>query len=115
VARLLDGASLHSDREAAAIEPSSLQIARAESTIEISNAAPRRTMLSRVHARHDTIDPLALPPSLVCSTCDQPLRYLRSHVGGVSVRHPEQWDYFECVAGCGAYQYRPRTRKLRRV
>ena len=61
-----------------------------------------------------TVDPQLTPPSVVCPTCDTPLRYLRSHVGGVG-RHPEQWDYFECTAGCGLFQYRQRTRKLRRV
>jgi CheY-like chemotaxis protein len=115
VARLRDEASALRDRAAGASEESSVQVARAEHAIEIANAAQRRTMLSRVHARHDTIDPPAVPPSLFCPTCDQPLRYLRSHVGGVSARHPEQWDYFECAAGCGAYQYRQRTRKLRRI
>jgi hypothetical protein len=40
------------------------------------------------------------------------LQYDCSHVGGVSARHPEQWDYFLC-AKHGAFQYRHRTRKLR--
>jgi hypothetical protein len=40
--------------------------------------------------------------------------YEHSHVGGVSQRHPEQWDYYRCSA-CGRFQYRQRTRKLRRV
>jgi two-component system, cell cycle response regulator DivK len=114
VARLLDEASTLCDRAAAPIEDSARQVASAESALE-TDAARRRTMMSRVHARHATIDPPTLPPSLVCPICDQPLRYVRSHVGGVSARHPEQWDYFECVAGCGEYQYRQRTRKLRRV
>jgi CheY-like chemotaxis protein len=54
-------------------------------------------------------------PALICPQCDQPLRYRRSHVGGVSERHLEQWDYFECGGGCGTFQYRERTRKLRKV
>ncbi len=29
-------------------------------------------------------------------------------------RHAEQWDYYECPTGCGPFQYRHRTRKLRR-
>jgi hypothetical protein len=37
-----------------------------------------------------------------------------SCIGGVNARHPEQWDYFICAA-CGAFQYRQRTRKLRRL
>jgi hypothetical protein len=43
------------------------------------------------------------------------LQYLRSHVGGVSALNSEQWDYYECAAGCGTFQYRQRTRKLRQV
>jgi hypothetical protein len=33
---------------------------------------------------------------LVCPSCDRPLRYRRSHIGGVSTRYPEQWDEFVC-------------------
>ncbi len=72
-------------------------------------------MLSRAYDRHDTTEPPVAPPALVCPSCDQPLRYVKSHIGGVSVRHQEQWDYFECEGGCGTFQYRQRTRKLRRV
>lgn len=43
-----------------------------------------------------------------------PLQYERSHIGGVSHVHAEQWDDYECAA-CGTFQYRQRTRKLRRV
>ena len=32
----------------------------------------------------------------------------------VSERHAEQWDEFRCAAGCGAFEYRHRTRRLRR-
>src|SRR5947209_3732947 len=74
-----------------------------------------RQVLSRAHLRHDTTTPPIQPPILVCPLCDQPLLYKRSHVGGVSARHPEQWDYFECASGCGSFQYRERTRKLRKV
>ncbi len=78
-------------------------------------AEARRVLLSRTHVRHDTTEPPIPAPTLVCPSCDQPLKYLRSHVGGVSARHSEQWDYYECGAGCGTFQYRQRTRKLRRV
>jgi len=64
--------------------------------------------------RFDTTHPPIMPPSLQCPSCDGPLQYVRSHVGGVSARHSEQWDYFECPS-CGTFQYRQRTRKLRRV
>jgi two-component system cell cycle response regulator DivK len=71
--------------------------------------------LSRLFSREVTTTPPELPPTLVCPMCDQPLQYRTSHVGGVSERHREQWDYFECLNGCGDFQYRQRTRKLRKV
>ena len=81
--------------------------------------APRdatgRRALSRLFSREVTTTPPELPPTLVCPMCDQPLQYRASHVGGVSERHREQWDYFECPNGCGDFQYRQRTRKLRKV
>jgi two-component system, cell cycle response regulator DivK len=91
------------------------QLTRSESLLEHSRATTRRVMLSRAHNRRDTTTPPAPPPSLLCPTCDQPLRYVKSHIGGVSERHPEQWDYYECAVGCGTHQYRQRTHKLRRV
>ena len=65
--------------------------------------------------RGDTVVPPTPPPTLTCPNCDKPLRYLRSHLGGVSVKHREQWDYFECPRRCGTFEYRTRTRKLKRV
>jgi CheY-like chemotaxis protein len=92
------------------------QLEHSNELIERSQAtAYKRTMLSRTHIRQDTTEPQIAPPALICPQCDLPLRYLRSHVGGVSVRHPEQWDYFECTAACGTFQYRERTRKIRKV
>ena len=70
---------------------------------------------SRQLSREDTTMPPLTPPELLCPTCDKPLTYQRSHVGGVSERHREQWDYYECASGCGTFQYRQRTRKLRHV
>jgi CheY-like chemotaxis protein len=75
----------------------------------------RQRMLSHTHVRHDTTTPPIAPPSLVCPKCDRALIYRRSHIGGVSARHPEQWDYFECPNSCGTFQYRERTHKLRQV
>jgi DNA-binding response OmpR family regulator len=71
--------------------------------------------LKKAHRRGDTISPPIAAPTLVCPLCDRPLTYRRSHVGGVSSKHAEQWDYFDCEAGCGTFQYRARTRKLRKV
>jgi CheY-like chemotaxis protein len=73
----------------------------------------RRPVLSRLHQRGDTTSPPKVPPPLVCPACDALLIYLRSQLGGVSERHAEQWDYYECPNGCGPFQYRHRTRKLR--
>jgi CheY-like chemotaxis protein len=75
---------------------------------------PRRG-LSRSHVRGETAAPPALPPGLICPQCDSPLDYKSSQVGGVSARNAEQWDYFVCERGCGTFQYRQRTRKLRKV
>ena len=81
----------------------------------INRSRTRRTMLSSAHTRHDTTTPPIAPPALLCPECAQSLRYVRSHIGGVSAQNSEQWDYFECTSGCGTFQYRTRTRKLRRV
>jgi len=75
---------------------------------------PRRG-LSRSHVRGETAAPPAVPPGLICPHCDFPLDYKSSQVGGVSARNAEQWDYFVCERGCGTFQYRQRTRKLRKV
>jgi CheY-like chemotaxis protein len=75
--------------------------------------SPHR-VLSKAHARYETANPPTSPPPLTCPSCDTPLTYDHSHVGGVSDRHPEQWDYYRC-SWCGTFQYRQRTRKLRHV
>ena len=90
------------------------RVERANSLAETARRMARRP-LSRATPRFQTTDPPAPAPALVCPNCDQPLRYDHSHVGGVSMRHAEQWDYYECAAGCGTFQYRQRTRKLRRI
>ena len=73
----------------------------------------RRSILSRVHQRGSTTTPKLAPPVLHCPNCDHVLSYEHSYVGGVSVRHAEQWDYFSCPSGCGRFEYRQRTRKVR--
>jgi CheY-like chemotaxis protein len=85
------------------------------SDLETASAGKKRMILSRTHARGETFTPPNPPPSVVCPVCDQPLQYVKSYIGGVSARHPEQWDYFNCPGGCGQFQYRHRTRALRRV
>jgi two-component system, cell cycle response regulator DivK len=90
------------------------QLTRAQE-VQNQSVATRRRALSRIFNRQDTTAPPSPPPDLVCPVCDQGLAYRRSHLGGVSERHREQWDYFECLNGCGMFQYRQRTRKLRKV
>jgi two-component system cell cycle response regulator DivK len=111
--RLLDRSVDLTDETRLIHEKMSKRLADADATIPDSGY--RRTILSRTYQRVETTEPPVAPPALVCPDCDQALRYQRSHVGGVSARHPEQWDYFECANGCGMFQYRRRTRKLRKV
>jgi CheY-like chemotaxis protein len=77
--------------------------------------APRSRFMVDAHRRFETRTPPIVPPPLVCPTCDRPLQYVRSHVGGVSARLSEQWDYYRCHGACGTFQYRQRTRRLRRI
>jgi hypothetical protein len=80
-----------------------------------TEAGPRRRTASvKAHTRFVTTRPPLTPPTLMCPTCGRALAYEESYVGGVSQRHAEQWDYYGCSA-CGKFQYRQRTRKLRRV
>jgi CheY-like chemotaxis protein len=74
----------------------------------------RARMMSHAHERYTTSTPPLLPPALRCPRCDRPLAYVLSHVGGVNAKYPEQWDYFDCPTGCGSFDYRHRTRQLRR-
>ena len=59
-----------------------------------------------------TSTPAPPAPQLFCPTCDLPLVYRQTVVGGV--KPLERWDYFECRS-CGAFVYRDRTRQLRRA
>jgi len=75
----------------------------------------QRITTSRAHPRGHTTTPPLPPPTLTCPECEKPLVYRRSHLGAAVASHAEQWDYFECLHGCGTFQYRERTRTLRRV
>ena len=77
-----------------------------------TRSAARRT-LKKSYERVTTTTPPRQPPDLWCPSCDRPLNYERSFVGGVSQRQPEQWDEFECPSKCGVFEYRHRTRKVR--
>jgi len=103
------------ERAAAARLDADRQIARAAVHLERSRRIRSRVPLSRAFIRHKTVTPGLPPPALLCPSCDRLLVYQDSHVGGVSEHHQEQWDYYECGGGCGSFQYRQRTRKLRRL
>ena len=90
-------------------------LARSEHVLERSHGLSRKYRQLWADGRSDTTSPPVLPPALVCPACDRSLTYERSHIGGVSERHQEQWDYLACGSCGGEYQYRARTRKLRRV
>jgi len=85
-----------------------------DSTTSPVRSFHRRPVLVRAHSRFRTTSPSVAPPILRCPSCDRPLKYEQSYLGGVSHRHAEQWDYFTCST-CGTFQYRQRTRKIRRV
>lgn len=76
--------------------------------------APERAPRSKTHLRVQTQTPPRTPPQLSCPSCDRPLKYQHSHLGGVRPDHAEQWDAYTC-SSCGTFEYRQRTRKLRRV
>jgi len=113
-ARLFEQSKALRERSDAARERIPLQFAASERLIERAHATSRR-MMSRTHQRGETDTPPVAPPELVCPECDRPLDYRSSQLGGVSAKNAEQWDYFTCAGGCGIFQYRQRTRKVRKV
>jgi CheY-like chemotaxis protein len=80
-----------------------------------TDADRHQPALSKSYRRFTTTTPPASPPALVCPSCDRTLSYDYSHLGGVSLHHPEQWDYYTCPGACGTFQHRQRTRKLRHI
>jgi len=103
-----------SGREASIHEVPGEQL-KVERPIAPAPAAPIKTRgRSRGFQRHVTTTPAAAPPALRCPRCDEGLAYQHSHIGGVNAESVEQWDYFQCRQ-CGIYQYRHRTRKLKRT
>jgi hypothetical protein len=71
--------------------------------------ASHRRVRKKWYERVTTTTPPIQPPDQWCPACDRPLHYQRSFVGGVSQRHPEQWDEYACAANCGLFEYRHRT------
>jgi DNA-binding response OmpR family regulator len=78
-----------------------------------ARVASNDSRLSHRHHRHSTTTPPLAPPALLCLACDVPMKYVDSHIGGVSERHSEQWDHFECGICRTKVEYRQRTRKQR--
>jgi CheY-like chemotaxis protein len=98
-------------------EPSDSAASRPAARREGGAALPsvtRSPIKARRREQFVTRQPASTPPELRCPSCDRLLQYDRSHIGGVGTYTAEQWDYFVC-AQCGTFQYRHRTRKLRRV
>src|SRR5262245_1770483 len=105
-------------RGAAALDAAVKHTLRATELIDASRSnalKARRLIVNRARDRNVPTNPALQPPSLQCPDCDLPLRYVRSHMGGASVKHAEQWDYFECPGCTSTFQYRHRTRRLRKV
>jgi hypothetical protein len=61
---------------------------------------------------HVTSSPDMPAPQMFCPTCDLPLLYRHTVLGGV--KPVERWDYFACRT-CGNFVYRDRTRQLRQA
>jgi two-component system, chemotaxis family, chemotaxis protein CheY len=99
--------------EPAAASSANATTQRDESANRLARSKHER-VLSKSFPRMTTTTPPTSPPELRCPSCDRWLRYEHSEIGGVSRRHPEQWDYYTC-ATCGRFQHRQRTRKLRSV
>jgi CheY-like chemotaxis protein len=75
----------------------------------------RRRARSKSLVRVATTAPPLAPPLAICPSCDRVLTYKHSHLGGVSEREREQWDWYVCAASCGMFEYRHRTRRLRQL
>jgi CheY-like chemotaxis protein len=98
-------------------DPSALQFG---SLLDTSQSGLRPGKLlkvsqSREHRRYDTAQPPIAPPNVICPSCDLPLTYELSYIGGVTARDSEQWDCYTCSGRCGRFEYRQRTRQLRHV
>ena len=109
--RVIEHSHTLRERSAALADQADRRLRKSDALLAIS--ARHHAILSHSHRRYDTSTPPATPPELRCPTCDGTLHYERSHVGGVSEKHAEQWDYFSCSGPCGRFEYRQRTRKLR--
>ncbi len=93
---------------------SSKQLERSTRLLK-SSAHLKRGILATSHERFTTTPPPIPPLAFTCPSCDRPLKYERSHIGGVSDRHSEQWDSFSCSTCGRAFRFRHRALKLHRL
>jgi CheY-like chemotaxis protein len=93
----------------------STQVERSLALVQRSDAIRSRRRSRNRQPQVERMSAPAEPPRLHCPQCQQRLRYVKSHMGGMKARDAEQWDYFDCPSGCGSFQYRHRTRKLRHL
>jgi hypothetical protein len=98
----------------ATIADSKLLAERARELCDVT-AEMRRTHRLRRRATISTTRPPTAPPPARCSACDTLLVYRKSHFGGVKSGAQERWDEYYCPEGHGAFEFRHRTRTLRRV
>jgi DNA-binding response OmpR family regulator len=87
----------------------------AKSKATVARGRERQLPRSRRLERFATTSPPLRPRDLRCPSCDRELKYLHTYVGGVNETQVEQWDTFTCVTGCGTFEYRHRTRMVRRL
>jgi twitching motility two-component system response regulator PilG len=90
-------------------------VAESQPEAEAPPSLPRRRRMSKSLVRVATTTPPVAPPLAICPSCDRVLIYKHSHLGGVSEREREQWDWYICAASCGMFEYRHRTRRLRQL
>jgi two-component system chemotaxis response regulator CheY len=112
VQRLVVQSEALRERSAAARAKAAKQMDKASDLL--AKSEQQRRIPARVRVPYVTTTPPEPPPELTCPSCRAPLTYKRSHIGGVS-NHAEQWDEYVCRASCGNFQFRHRTRELRRV
>jgi hypothetical protein len=69
--------------------------------------------MSKPRAARVTNQPELPPPVLYCPSCSHQLTFMSTVINGV--RPIEYWDRFACAYCGGDFEYRRRTRRLRRV
>jgi len=91
--------------------------AELERSVRLRDDATRlvRKSRARAHRRYFTTTPDVLPPTLFCSMCNKALTFEVACYGGVNAASAERWDTLLCKTCRARYEYRFRTRTLRRV